>query len=493
MRPGTEGMKTMDDKRVIALKGREAGGVLVTALVFAVVISLFVAGVAGISVGHLSRGSTESDYATAIQLADAGINYELRWLSLDSTNFNLAHQQYPKSGMPGPYTGTVPNIPGGGSFTVSVMNADGSGPWAPPNELLIRSTGTINGISRTVEITGQRRSLFGEYAIFAIVEGKLGGSNSYIVGNVGTNGGVWFSGGAATTNIQGELYYNGYPVSNPQTTPPPSNSGYEPGSNVWWNPDPVPWPTVSEIADQLFPGGLEYIKANHHNSRTMEFSESDPNYEIANAVNNPITNVRFFSGNDFRTFTEDLNIQDEPPSGNRYHDGDEGAYKKKVIIFPPGDYYFESFNLTNQEPIAILIDNAKGMVRWWVDGGNRQLDSFDAAVLFTSTDKNKFRMYYNNCSRLSILGRSTFQGSIYAHSDGCDDKRLPEIEVGGSSVINGSVIANDVNLHGNSRINFPNGGGGVANDDWALWYGFRNTWRELAPSGKPLFPDGTNR
>ena len=483
----------MNDKRGIAHKGREAGGVLVTALVFAVVISMFVAGVAAISVGHLGRGSTESDYATAIQLADAGINYELRWLSLDSTNFNQAHQRYPKTGQLGPYTGTAPDIPGGGSFTVSVTNVDGSGPWAPPNPLLIRSTGTINGISRTVEITGQKRSLFADYAIFAIVEGKLGGSSSYVVGNVGTNGGIWFSGGAAVTNIQGELFYNGYPAQNPVTVEPPANSGYEAGANVWWNPNPVPWPTVSEIAEQLFPGGLSYLATNNDNDQTREFSETDLNFTIDLSVSNPITNVRFFSGNDFRTFTLDLNIQDEPPLGNRYHDGDEGAFKKRVIIFPPGDYFFESFNLTNQEPIAILIDNAKGMVRWWVDGGNRQLDSFDAAVLFTSTDKNKFRMYYNNCSRLSILGNSTFNGSIYAHSDGCDDPRLPEIEVGGNSVINGAVIANDVNLHGSAVINFPNGGGGSADDDWALWYGFRNTWRELAPSGKPLFPDGTSR
>lgn len=482
----------MNDKRRFAYKGREAGGVLVTALVFAVVISLFVAGVAAISVSHLSRGSTESDYATAIQLADAGINHELRWLSLDSTNFNLAHQQYPKAGMPGPYTGTAPDIPGGGTFTVSVMNDDHSGPWAPPNELLIRATGTINGISRTVEITGQKRSLFADYAIFAIVEGKLGGSNSYIVGNVGTNGGIWFSGGAATTNIQGELFHNGYPAQNPLVTEPPPNSGFEEGSNVWWNPDPVPWPTVSEIAEQLFPGGLSYLATNNDNDQTREFSLTDPNFTIEQSVLNPVTNVRFFSGNDFRTFTSDENVEDDPPAGTRWQDGDEGIYGKRVIIFPPGDYYFTSFNLTNQEPIGILIDNAKGMVRFWVDGGNRQVDSFDAAVMFTSSDKNKFRMYYNNCSRLSILGKSTFNGSIYAHSDGCDDKAQPEIEVGGSSVINGAVIANSVNIHGNSIVNFPNGGGGVANDDWALWYGFRNTWREIT-TGKTLFPDGTTR
>jgi len=473
-------------------KTRQGGGVLITALVFSVVISLFVAGVAALSVSHLSRGSVETDYATAIQLADAGINYELRWLSKD-TGVDVAHQQYPKDGQNGPYTGTAAGIKGNGTYTVSVLNTDGSGPWAPPNELLIRSTGRINGIARTVEITGQRRGIFDDYAIFAIKEGKVAGSTSTIIGNVGTDGGFYFSGGAAVTNIQGELTYNGFPAQNPLAVPPPANSGWEAGANVWWNPDPVPWPTVSEIADQLFPGGLEYLADNNDNDNVREFSTTDPYFTIANSVVNPINNIGFFSGNDFRTFTEDGNIQDDAPNGNRYQDGDEGLYGKRIIIFPPGDYYFSSTNLTNQEPIGILIDNAAGMVRIWLNGGTRQVDSFDAAVMFTSKDKNKFRLYYNNCGTLSILGSSTFNGSIYAHNDGCTRANRPAVEIGGSSTLNGALIGPYLDIHGNSTVNFPNDGGGAALDDYALWYGFKNTWREISPSGGAVFPDGSTR
>ncbi len=471
---------------------RQAGGVLITALVFSAVISLFVAGVAALSVGHNSRGAVETDYATAIQLADAGVNFELRWLSKD-TGVNLAHQQYPGAGQNGPYTGTAAGIKGNGTFTVSVMNTDGSGPWAPPNEVMIRSTGRINGISRTIEITGQKRGIFDDYAIYAIAEGVVAGSNSTIIGNVGTNGGFYFSGGAATTNIQGELTHNGFPVQNPLVVPPPANSGWQPGPNVWWNPDPIPWPTISEIAAQLFPGGLAYLAANNDNDKVREFSETDPNFTIANSVVNPIHNIGFFSGNDFRTFTEDLNVEDNAPTGTRYQDGDEGLYRKRVIIFPPGDYYFSSTNLTNQEPIGILIDNASGMVRIWLDGGTRQVDSFDAAVMFTSKDKNKFRLYYNNCGTLSILGKSTFNGSIYAYNDGCDRANRPAVEMGGSSTLNGALISPYIDIHGNSMINFPNNGGGSSLDDYALWYGFKNTWREISPSGGAVFPDGSTR
>ena len=474
------------------LKSRQAGGVLVTAVAFAAIISLFVAGVATLSVGHLGRGASEADYATAIQLADAGINHELRWLSMDTSNYSRAHQAFPSNGQLGPYTGTVQGITGNGSFTVSVMNTNNTGPWAPPNELKIRSTGRINGISRTVEITGQRRGIFDDYAIFAIEEGKLGGSNSYVVGNMGTNGGVFFSGGAAVDNIQGELTYNGFPVVNPLESEPPSNSGYESGSNVWWNPDPIPWPTVSEIAAQLFPGGLNYLKTNNNNANVLEFSTADLSFLPSHATVIGI-GTGLLNGNEFRNATVDGQIQDAPPSGTRYQDGDEGIYGKRVLIFPPGDYYINSLNLTNMEPIGILIDNASGMVRIWIDGGTRQVDSLDCAVMFTSSDKNKFRLYYNNCARLSILGSSTFNGSIYAYNDGCNRDLEPEVEVGGNSVINGSVIAQYVNIHGNSRINFPNNSGGAALDDFALWYGFKNTWKEISPSGGAIFPDGTSR
>jgi Tfp pilus assembly protein PilX len=472
----------------------QKGGVLVTALIFAAIISLFALGVAVVATSHLSRSTVESDYATAIQLADAGINYELRHLGQNSTTAGTrAHQAAPSTGQPGPYTGTVSGIPGGGSFTVSVMNEDGTGPWAPPNGLKIRSTGMVNGISRTVEITGQKRGLFDDYAIFSLVEGKVAGSTSMINGNMGSNGPVYFSGGAASTNVQGELTYNGYPSQNPTEVKPANNSGFEEGPNVWWNPDPMPWPTISEIADQLFPGGLAWLRTNNNNANARQFSTSDLTYSVANAVV-----VGVGTGNlrnqSFSSFTTDLNVQDQPPTGNRYHDGDEGIYNTKTMILPPGDYYFNNLTLSNaNNGPGILIDNASGMVRIWIDGGSGPNDSLDCPVMFTSSDKNRFRLYYNNCASLSISGNSTFNGSIYAYNSGCARSTFPEIEVGGSSVINGSTIAPRIWVHGNSMINFPNNGAGSAASDYTLWYGFLNTWREINPSGGALFPDGTTR
>jgi Tfp pilus assembly protein PilX len=456
------------------------GGVLVTALIFALVISLFAVGVALVSSSHLDRATVESDYATAIQLADAGVNFELRWLSNDtSTASARAHQSLPQAGQLSAYTGTVPNIPGGGSFTVSVSNTDGSGPWSPPNHVLIRSTGTINGISRTVEVTGRSRGLFGEYAIFSIDEAKMGGSKAFVIGNMGTNGPVSFSGGNPEGNIQGELTFNGYPANG-------NLSGEMRGSNVWWYPNPVQWPTVSEIAESLFVGGLTYLKNNNDNDRVKSFLASDTESLLSNAITMSI-GTGSLEKRQFNSFAPSRNLQDRP-GGNRYQNGSEGLYGNKVIIFPPGDYYFSGVKMSNGTGEAILIDNASGMVRIWINGGNAK-DSLDLPVLFTSSDKNKFRLYYNNCSEISIGGNSKFYGSIYSHVDGCQSS----VKLHGNSQILGSVIFEDIWLTGNSDIIFPNDGGGEADSDYALWYGFMNTWREVNPAGGSVFPDGTRR
>jgi hypothetical protein len=189
----------------------------------------------------------------------------------------------------------------------------------------------------------------------------------------------------------------------------------------------------------------------------------------------------------FNSLSESRNIEDRP-GGTRYQNGAEGLYRNNVLIFPPGDYYFNGLKLSNGSGEAILIDNASGMVRIWIDGGNAK-DSFDLPVVFTSTDKNKFRLYYNKCTDISIGGNSKFYGSIYSHVDGCQSS----VKLHGNSQVYGSVIFESIWLTGNSDIIFPNGGGGEADSDYALWYGFMNTWREINPSGGALFPDGTAR
>src|SRR5437879_4839405 len=69
---------------------KQRGAVLITALAFAIVISLIVAGIATITVSHYQRATTEGDYAAALHMAEAGINWEIRKMSQTSISSDTA-------------------------------------------------------------------------------------------------------------------------------------------------------------------------------------------------------------------------------------------------------------------------------------------------------------------------------------------------------------------------------------------------------------------
>jgi Tfp pilus assembly protein PilX len=458
------------------------GGVLVTVLVFASIISLFLAGIARLAVAHYSYANTEADNAAAIQLADAGINYELRWISEDPRDDNRAHQLYPSNGQNGAYTGTVEGVQG--SYTVSVRNLSGSGSWHAPSSVIIRSTGTVNGVSRTVEVQGDKHGVFDEYAIYATeigtindpTVGTINGNNAVINGNYGTNGPVTVNSSQGSAAVRGEMWFNGLdPTVN--------------GSNVFSSGMPVIFPSVPSIADEVVSGGLTTLSVSNSNSQFKQFSRdrtTDPDYTIANAIAGSIgLNNTQLNKQALNSLTVDMNVNDKP-GGTRYATSALGLYGNPVLILKPGNYYFTDIQLQPNDP-AILIDNASGTVNIWVSGNNSN-DTLDTTVIFTSTDKNKFRLYYNKCATLNINGTSTFYGSIYAVADGCDGT----IKLAGNSVIAGSVIAKNVTVTGNSVVDFPNNGGGGGDGDWILWYGVKNNWVEVNPNGGVVFPDGTS-
>src|SRR5689334_17193809 len=79
-----------------------SGFTLITALAFTLVVGTVLAGVGTVALSHYSRANTEGDYANAIALADAGVNYELAWISRDITDATRPHQ------IGAPYTNTIP-------------------------------------------------------------------------------------------------------------------------------------------------------------------------------------------------------------------------------------------------------------------------------------------------------------------------------------------------------------------------------------------------
>ena len=91
-------------------RSKKCGATLLTAIVFALIVAIVIAVVGSMAVSSYARANVEGHYADAINLADAGMNFELHNVSRDPTDSTLAHQKVADSdlGLPGPYTGTIP-------------------------------------------------------------------------------------------------------------------------------------------------------------------------------------------------------------------------------------------------------------------------------------------------------------------------------------------------------------------------------------------------
>ena len=92
---------------------------MLTTLVLSLVVSLLLAASGAVAVSHYSRSTRETDYAAAIQAADAGVNWQLREISLDPSDTTKPCQAS------SPCSRTIPGTPA--TFTVFITNEDGVG------------------------------------------------------------------------------------------------------------------------------------------------------------------------------------------------------------------------------------------------------------------------------------------------------------------------------------------------------------------------------
>lgn len=110
---------------------------LLSALAVVAILSLIMSGVILLASSHESRQVEESNYMLALPLAEAGINYEMNYMSANGTTCPTTSQ-----------TGSG----SAGSFTVSATNTSG-GTWTSGSNAIITATGTYNDMTRKVQIT----------------------------------------------------------------------------------------------------------------------------------------------------------------------------------------------------------------------------------------------------------------------------------------------------------------------------------------------------
>jgi len=442
------------------------GMALVLALVGIVIVSTLLAGALMLSVSHMSLSSTNSSYANALNLAEAGVNWEFWKISTDVTSADNS-----------PATLELP--PGSGrSFEVHVEAYPDGGAWTTLGPFWVISTGTVDGVSRTVRVVARGYGLAGLYALFGIDELNVGG-NATINGAIGTNGIVTVNG---DPTLNGNFIYCGDGAGGETVTPVP------PGE-VMYTPLPESFPTVNELANER-----AYEKYDVETTLGVDFfATSDggapynDNASITDTYGNPINIMNYRVNN--QTFLQAETDQQE----TIVVDGvtvPNPLYGKRTIVLGPGDYYFESFDVMGNN--GIRIDDSAGVVNVWLGaaGAIGSADIIDGgSMFFTSHESSRFHLYQGSKRTLRLTGTMDIYGSIYAYNgpDSSGDY-YGTIDILGDGNIWGSVIGYDVNkTTGSATINFPSSGGtgpggtgpGPAPGEPIFFFGFDQGWEEL--------------
>jgi len=449
------------------------GASLLTALVAVLIVSIMLGGLGALAVSHYSRARSDAEYAKALQLAEAGINYELRYISDNqlSTVNPVAHQAGSA------YTGSVSGAPG--TFSVWVTNdPDNGSAWAPPSAMLIHAIGTVNGISRRLVARGTRQSIFDIFTLYGIQTVNFNGSGSTVGGDIGTNGTMNVVDPIGNVPAPGEIYLAGGGATINKT-----------GTNVVLHPNPLEFPTIDEIIVKNPPVGLGSTGWAWLTS-TSPLNRSNPNLRTFAATGAALTPAGTRLAGAPWTGTNAQSIRLQNADFNSL--GNHPSTGNKTLIIPPGDYYFTDIQLSGTRQIIVdtggLTTGTPGLVRIWMNGSNSN-DQININVSFTSTNASMFRLYYNKCTSISISGNSTYYGGFYAVRDGCTGN----IQVEGGSIIYGSVLANNITVSGGSAINFPSDGIIDNPGDFSMWFGFRDGWKEVNSGGSVVFIDGTNK
>jgi hypothetical protein len=373
-------------KQVPALR-RQRGFAVITVLAFILVITVLLSGIGVFSVSGQSRALTDGDSAAAMNTAEAGVNYEFNRLAKDQNS-------------PDQYPGVTQTL-GNGTYTVWCANPDGSVPWnnTYPNheELLVFSQGVVDGANRTVKVKVKGVHAEGDYAIYGTEQiSTFNGQSVIIQGDIGTNDQLQFTG---DPTIMGEIHFNGPDAGWVGSTP----SSYIVITDI----KAYEWPTVSQIADAMFPeGGLTWL-ATHNDNATA----------IPPILGNSIT---------------------------------------VSTTLRAGNYYLESVNLAGAR--AITFDNTNGPINIWIgpEGGSNiaRFRGGSAAVSILSNPDYAPRIYVATRGGIDLGGNQLLEALVYAVNEDAAGDTYGHIENSGNPRVRGQLIGNDVDLNGNIQVEF---------------------------------------
>lgn len=402
-------------KRTRARQAAHRGGVLVSSVVFALIVSLGVAAMGKLAVSQYDSAIMDDTYAQALPAAEAGIDYEFRKIS---SNPYSADQSTFKSPAGSTYS------LGQSSFQVYCTNLDGTTPWYPPAKLYVVAKGTVDGVSRTVRVSAKGFGGIDKFAVFALQSGTLNGTVN-ISGSVGTNGTLTFNG---TPTVTGQVVFNG------------PGSGWSAGSggtgySTVYNSSTVTWPTVDQVAEQDFPsGGLTWLASNNDNLLVPQITDN-----TLTVSNGTVTFV-----------------------------GKAGG----------ANYYLTSLKCTGSGSIAFDNTNGPINIWMGPDGGagTCKIGGGTALVSMSQNPLNACKIYSALSSGVTVSGSATLDAGIYAYNTNGDGQSTGSITLNGGAVVNGSILAPSITaLNGTPTVNYS----GYYFEPTSGYFGLDNSWTEV--------------
>ncbi|MDE2126620.1 MAG: hypothetical protein KGJ62_08525 [Armatimonadetes bacterium] len=395
-------------------KSRMNGSALIGALAFTIATSMILAGVITLATSHYLRTNTEAAYAASYDAAEAGVNYEIRKISQSPSSADQA-------GSTGGYTSALAD----GTFRVYCSERSG-GTWTPPDPLYITSTGTVEGVSRTIRVAahGVGQAATGTFALFGTEDSDIGtlSGNPVVIGDVGTNGLLTFNG---HPSVSGDVVFDG-PGSNW------TSGGTNPNYTVIYNPSALSWPTVESLAaGQFAGGGLTWLAINNDNSLAVP----------------PITSTN-------------VNL---------------GGGSSLTLVGKAGgaNYYLNSLTMTGNA--TLTFNNSAGPINVWFGPsgapGGLTLTGAAATVKMSTDPSRAVRFYVATSNNIFLTGDSELDCGVYAMNEAGDDT----IGFNGNATAYGQYIAPQFSVEGTPTVTYP---GSMYSSNSPAFFGFDSAMAE---------------
>lgn len=443
-----------------AHRQRTRGSALITAIVFALVVALTLAGVSLLTVSHYSLAHVEASSTAALDLAEAGINYELTKL----TN-NVADADQPSSAYRS--ASDIDASLTSGTFQVYCEDPNTKGTWDPKvsKKVLITCTALINGARRTVQIAAQPSGTF--YTVYGAGTANKGGQTAFngsgdvIDGIVGTDGKVYVNPDVTPRPTVQKVIFNG------------PNSGWynnqDPGGyTAITNAKTVAWQSVAQKISSNFEGGESALAQNNDNAMAT-FDDGTPA-----ADGNGLTTNGSIPGHQVIT------LHSKPPLNG---------------VVQPTNYYLTVLQV-NQAG-SIKFDNTKGPIDIYYvapktsSGAGAAIRGGESAVSPLLTPGHNVNLYSSATGSLLMTPDGTkapdgtqvpVEMGIYAYDtveQSSGTQAFGSVTLQDNLNFKGQIIANKVNISNNVHITGQTGYFETPDE----YYAFSGNWQELSSSG----------